>query len=488
MTVGRESLTLVWFRDDLRVDDHEALTAARADGRVVGIWLRESRDASGLGPRPLGGAARWWAHESLRVLEAELSELGIPLLFAAGRGEDIVCQVVDDLGIDSVRWSRRLAPASRSLDARIEARLTEAGVAVHSHPGAVLVEPWTTSPQGGDFYKVFTPFFKATRDHEVGQVLPAPNAQTPPSDSWLESARAHDWASDLDGLGLLDGTATGSGDFASARTPPWWRTTVAEHWSPGCRAAAQSLRRLAEGVDDYADSHDFPGEPDSTSGLSPLLRFGEISPRQALRAAQDLPTVSEDDRHAWIRQLYWREFSWHLTYHIPHLESVPIRSEFAHFPYEDDADGLEHWRNGTTGIPLVDAGMGQLWQTGWMHNRVRMATASFLTKNLLVHWWHGEQWFWDTLVDADEANNPVSWQWVAGCGADAAPYFRIFNPERQRERFDPDDEYIDRWLGRGPGGLPPAGDSPEDREPIVDLRQSRQAALAAYDQMKTEAE
>src|SRR5699024_3318228 len=227
VTVGRESLTLVWFRDDLRVDDHEALTAARADGRVVGIWLRESRDASGLGPRPLGGAARWWAHASLRVLEAELSELGIPLLFAACRGEDIVCQVVDDLGIDSVRWSRRLAPASRSLDARIEARLTEAGVAVHSHPGAVLVEPWTTSPQGGDFYKVFTPFFKATRDHEVGQVLPAPNAQTPPSDSWLESARAHDWASDLDGLGLLDGTATGSGDFASARTPPWWRTTVA---------------------------------------------------------------------------------------------------------------------------------------------------------------------------------------------------------------------------------------------------------------------
>src|SRR5699024_7064348 len=254
MSDGRESLTLVWFRDDLRVDDHEALTAARADGRVVGIWLREYRDASDLGPRPLGGAARWWAHESLRVLEAELSELGIPLLFAAGRDEDIDCQVVDELGIDSVRWSRSVAPASRSSDARIEARLTEAGVAVHSHPGAVLVEPWTTSPQGGDFYKVFTPFFKATRDHEVGQVLPAPNAQTPPSDSWLESARAHDWASDLDGLGLLDGTATGSGDFASARTPPWWQTTVAEHWSPGCRAAAQSLRRLAEGVDDYADS------------------------------------------------------------------------------------------------------------------------------------------------------------------------------------------------------------------------------------------
>ncbi len=480
----REHLTLVWFRDDLRVDDHEALVAACSEGRAIGIWIRESRDASGLGPRPLGGAARWWAHESLRVLGASLAELGIPLLFATGAAEDIVPRAAADLQVDAVRWSRRYAPASRRLDARIKAHLAEAGAAAHSHPGALLVEPWTAGPQGGDFYKVFTPFFKAVRDREFGQVLPALTAQTPPTESWLESARAHDWVSDLDGIGLLDGTGTS----AAARTPPWWRTTVAEHWSPGCRAAEQSLHRLAEGVDDYADSHDFPGEPDSTSGLSPRLRFGEISPRQALRAAQDLPAVSEDDRQAWIRQLYWREFSWHLTYHIPHIESEPMRSEFAQFPYEDDADALEHWQNGTTGVPLIDAGVGQLWQTGWMHNRVRMATASFLTKNLLIHWWHGEQWFWDTLVDADEANNPVSWQWVAGCGADAAPYFRIFNPERQRERFDPDDSYIDRWLGRGPGGLPPAGDSPEDREPIVDLRQSRRAALAAYDRMKTEAE
>lgn len=483
----REHLTLVWFRDDLRVDDHEALTAACAEGRAIGIWIRESRDASGLGPRPLGGAARWWAHESLQVLGAELAELGIPLLFAVGAAEDIVPRAAADLKVDAVRWSRRYAPASRRLDARIKARLTEAGVAAHSHPGALLVEPWTASPQGGDFYKVFTPFFKAVRDREIGQVLPAPTARTPPTESWLESARKHDWVSDLDGLGLLDGTGTGSGESASARTPPWWRTTVAEHWSPGCKAA-QSLHRLAERVDDYADSHDFPGEPDSTSGLSPRLRFGEISPRQALRAAQDLPTISEHDRQAWIRQLYWREFSWHLTYHIPDIEFEPMRPEFAHFPYEDDPEALKHWQNGTTGIPLVDAGLGQLWQTGWMHNRVRMATASFLTKNLLIHWWDGEQWFWDTLVDADEANNPVSWQWVAGCGADAAPYFRIFNPERQRERFDPDDEYIDRWLGRGPGGHPPAESSPEDQEPIVDLKASRQAALAAYERMKTEAE
>ncbi|WP_209371700.1 cryptochrome/photolyase family protein [Brevibacterium renqingii] len=482
---GHEHLTLVWFRDDLRVDDHEALTAARAEGRVIGLWIRERRDASGLGPRPLGGASRWWAHESLRTLSDELSELGIPLLFAAGPAEDIVPQVVADLHVDAVRWSRRYAPASRQLDARIKARLGEVGCASHSHPGAVLVEPWTVSPQNGGHYKVFTPFFTAARDREVGEVLPRPHRQEAFSAAWAASVRSRRWATDLDGLGLVDETGTGTDDSTSARTPRWWQTTVAEHWEPGCRAATESLRRLADGIDDYADSHDFPADPDSTSRLSPRLRFGEVSPRQALRTAQDLPEVREDDRHAWVRQLYWREFSWHLTYHIQHIETEPIRSEFTNFPYEDDPEALEHWQNGTTGVPLVDAGMAQLWQTGWMHNRVRMATASFLTKNLLVHWWHGEQWFWDTLVDADEANNPVSWQWVAGCGADAAPYFRIFNPERQRERFDPDGEYVDTWIGQGPGSRPTAERSLAGSEPIVDLRQSRQAALAAYDRMKS---
>lgn len=483
-----EPLTLVWFRDDLRVDDHEALTAARADGRVVGIWIREQRDDAGLGPRPLGGAARWWAHESLRTLSDELSDLGIPLLFAAGRAEEILPQAVQDLEVDTVRWSRRYAPASRELDARIKTRLAEVGCTAHSHVGALLIEPWTASPQNGDFYKVFTPFFNATRTREFDEPLPSPERQTAFAAKWMETVRARRWSTDLDGLGLLDGTGTGSGDFASASTPQWWQSTVAEHWSPGCRSAAEQLDRLADGIGNYTDSHDFPADLDSTSRLSPRLRFGEISPRRALQAAQSLPDVSEDDRHAWIRQLYWREFSWHLTYHVPHIESVPIRSEFACFPYEDDADALDHWQNGTTGVPLIDAGMAQLWQTGWMHNRVRMAAASFLTKNLLTAWWHGEQWFWDTLVDADEANNPVSWQWAAGCGADAAPYFRIFNPERQRERFDPHGEYVDAWLGHGPGGLTQAERTSGDHEPIVDLRQSRLAALAAYDRMKSETE
>ncbi|WP_181273011.1 cryptochrome/photolyase family protein [Brevibacterium oceani] len=499
-------LTLVWFRDDLRSTDHEALTAARADGQVIGIWIREQRDSDGLGPRPLGAAARWWAHESLRALASELDELGIPLLFAAGPAAGIIPQAAADLSVDAVRWSRRYAPASRDLDAKIKTLLTDAGCAVHSHPGALLVEPWTVSPQGGDFYKVFTPYFTAVRDRAVGDVLTGPAKQKPLSDARLKSLSDHDWAKDLDGLGLRDGShplngsrtdsgGTGTdpsgadtGGTTSATVPQWWKSTVAQHWSPGCREAQRQLTGLRESIGGYGDSHDVPGDPDSTSALSPRLRFGELSPRQALAAALDLPDISDDDRYAWIRQLYWREFSWHLAYHLPHVESEPMRPEFARFPYEDDPEALEHWQNGTTGIPLVDAGMAQLWQTGWMHNRVRMATASFLTKNLLIGWWHGEQWFWDTLVDADEANNPVSWQWVAGCGADAAPYFRIFNPERQRERFDPHGEYVSRWLGQGPGGLTRAERTGGDCEPIVDLKASRQAALAAYDRMKAESD
>ncbi|AZL13994.1 deoxyribodipyrimidine photo-lyase [Brevibacterium aurantiacum] len=475
MSTSREDLTLVWFRDDLRVADHEALTAARADGRVIAVWIRETRDEEGLGPRPLGGACRWWAHESLTVLHEELADLGIPLLFAAGRAEAIIVQLASSLGVTAVRWTRRYASASRALDGQIKTVLSDQGFAVHSHTGSLLVEPWTAAPQSSDHYKVFTPFWKAVAGRDVGDVLPKPHGQSPLSQTLLSRARECPAVMELDGLGLLDGTETGAGEAAAAPGPRWWQDTIAGHWSPGLRAAAGQLDDLSASIDGYTTSKDVPSDAASTSRLSPRLRHGELSPRQLLQAARTTSSLTQDDRAAWIRQLYWREFSWHLTYHYPQIDSAPIRPEFQNFPYEDDDDALSHWRSGTTGYPLIDAGMAQLWQTGWMHNRIRMVTASFLTKNLLQHWWHGEQWFWDTLVDADEANNPVSWQWVAGSGADAAPYFRVFNPERQRERFDPDDAYIDDWLPYTSEAAPP---------PLVDLRQSRQAALSAYDHMK----
>lgn len=476
-TVGApdQPVTLVWFRDDLRITDHPALTAASGDGPVVAVWIREERDDDGLGPRPLGGAARWWAHRSLEVLHGELEALGIPLLFAAGRAADVLPQIARGLGADTVRWSRRYAPASRELDARIKAALHRDGMTVHSHPGSLLVEPWQVSTGANEHYKVFTPFWKAAREFPTGEALLAPQLQTPRHDLYprIDGLCDAGVVKDLDALGLLDGTGTGQGESAAARTPRWWADTVARHWAPGCAAALDELGNLSHAVDGYTDTRDLPADRHGTTRLSPRLRHGELSPRQLLQAVAQDPHLPDDDREAWVRQLYWREFAWHLTYHHPGVESRPMRPEFEVFPYEPDDDALRAWQRGRTGVPLVDAGMRQLWQTGWMHNRVRMVTASFLTKNLLQPWWHGEQWFWDTLVDADEANNAVSWQWVAGCGADAAPYFRVFNPQTQRERFDPQDAYVREWLGSQP-----------EEEPMVDLKESRRQALDAYDVMK----
>lgn len=460
-----EALTLVWFRDDLRTDDHPALLAARSEAPVVGLWIREERDAEGRGPRPLGGASRWWAHHSVVALREALAALGVPLLFAAGDAEVIVPRVAHDLRATTVRWTRRYAPASVALDASIKEALAADGVAAHSHPGFLLVEPWQVAPAGGEHYQVFTPYWRAASDIDPGPPLSGPEPQKE-----LITATARDAVS-VDDLGLLDGTASAR----SARTPPWWADTLAQQWQPGCSAAERALADLGSMIRGYRTGRDRPDLP-STSQLSPRLRFGEISPRQALAAARSAD-VSDEDRAAWVRQLYWREFAWHLTHHRPSLETRPLREEFAAFPWESDDALVEAWQQGRTGFPLVDAGMRQLWQSGWMHNRVRMVTASFLVKNLLQPWQRGEEWFWDTLVDADEANNPVSWQWVAGCGADAAPYFRVFNPESQRQRFDPADAYVRRWVPEwGTDAYPPA---------VVDLAESRRRALDAYAFMRS---
>ncbi|QCU78204.1 deoxyribodipyrimidine photo-lyase [Citricoccus sp. SGAir0253] len=482
-------LTVLWFRDDLRVTDHPALVAAREAGAVVGLWIREERDAEGRGPRPLGGAARWWAHRSLEALAAGLDGLGIPLLFAAGPAARVLPAVAEGLGATAVRWSRRYAPASRALDEALKDALRGAGLEVHSHPGSLLVEPWEVATGSGSHYRVFTPFWKAAAELPVGAPLAAPAQQDPDRDAPGLGGRITELEEagvvlPLAGLGLLDGTGTGSGATAAADTPRWWEETIARHWEPGCAAAEAALDEVAGTVDGYADGRDRPADEHGTSRLSPRLRFGELSPRQLVHAVTTDPRTAAPDhegRRAWVRQLYWREFSWHLTYHCPPLEREPLRPEFRSFPWEPDDGALRAWQRGRTGVPLVDAGLRQLWQSGWMHNRVRLVVGSFLAKNLLHPWWDGEQWFWDTLVDADEANNPVSWQWVAGCGADAAPYFRVFNPETQRERFDPDGAYVRRWL---PEALEPLSGYPE---PIVDLKQSRRHALDAYEEMKATA-
>lgn len=468
--------TLLWLRDDLRTHDHEALTAAVADGgEAVALWIREeSAEADGggrIGPRPLGAAVRWWYHRSLKDLGARLESLGVPLVFAQGDARRIVPALAESLGADTVRWSRRYAPRSRALDAAVKSLLTEAGVEAHSHTGALLTEPWTVTTGAGGNYRVFTPFHRAAAQVPVGAPLPEPGAAVRPSAALQGTlSRLHD-----------DGLLTGLDELALLDTAPtWWKDTVAEHWQPGQAAALEQLADIEVGVGGYAETRDMPGDAESTSRLSPRLRSGELSPRQVLAAAR-AAEVPEEDRAAFIRQLYWRDFAWSLTFHHPDLDRVPLRPEFRAFPYAPDPDARRAWQQGRTGIRLVDAGMRQLWQSGWMHNRVRMASASLLVKNLLQPWQDGEAWFWDTLVDADEANNPVSWQWVAGCGADASPYFRIFNPDTQAKRFDPQGTYVARWV--------PEADAPLSGypEPIVDLKDSRAEALAALDVMKEQA-
>ena len=459
---------LLWLRDDLRVHDHEALIAAcEASETVVAVWIREERADDEDGPRPLGAATRWWAHRSLEALRSRLAELNIPLVFARGRADAIIPRLARELGAGSVHWHRRYGPRPRALDARVKSMLRTAGVPAHSHPGFTLVEPWEVQPTtGADFYRVFTPFHRAARQVPVGDPAgpPAPRPDHPAVESGLLCT--------LDELGLLDGTAHST----FPHLPRWWEESVQRHWRPGCVAAAQALAEIDLGVSGYATSRDRPADQQSTTRLSPRLRFGELSPRQVVAQVLASADLSAEDREAFLRQVYWREFSWHLAYWLPGIETEPLRAEFTAFDWEPDEETAEAWRRGRTGIAYVDAGMNQLWQSGWMHNRLRMATASLLIKNLLQPWPTGEQWFWDTLVDADEASNPVSWQWVAGSGADAAPYFRIFNPERQAERFDPDGAYVRRWL-------------PHRRvdEPLVDLKDSRREALARYQLMRARA-
>jgi deoxyribodipyrimidine photo-lyase len=443
---------LVWLRDDLRLADNPALRAAIEHGDHVTVAFVLDEESDGI--RPLGGAARWWLHHSLAALDAELHERGSRLVLRRGDAATEIDRLVADTGADAVYWNRRYRRAEREIDAGIKSSLTDRGVDAHSFAGSLLWEPWTVLTGQGEPYKVFTPFWNAAR------TMPEPRHPMPKPRDLPTPARAA--SDDLASWGLLPHS-------------PDWAGGLRDTWEPG---EAGAHRRLEHFVHDALEDYDQRDEPsmDATSGLSPYLRWGEISPYQVWhRLHGELEPAARTQVSAFLRQLAWREFNWHELFHADDIATVNVRREFDAFPWRDPSDEeLERWRHGNTGIDLVDAGMRELWHTGVMHNRVRLAAASFLVKNLLVDWRVGEAWFWDTLVDADAANNPGNWQWVAGSGFDAAPYFRVFNPERQLERFDPHREYVRRWV--------PAD---EDRpEPMVDLKETRVRALDAYDRMR----
>jgi deoxyribodipyrimidine photo-lyase len=445
--------SIVWLRDDLRLADNPALCAAVDRGApIVVVYLLDDESR---GIRPLGGATRWWLHHSLAALRESLRAVGGELTLRRGAAIDQLGRLVDETDAGAVFWNRRYGTA-RSVDAELKSRLRARDIETSSFAANLLFEPWTVLTGSRTPYRVFTPFLRACREQ------PAPRGPLPaPARLTTISVATDDLA-----------------DWQLMPTKPDWAGGLAARWAPGEASALRSLDEFAtSGLADY-HHRDEPGL-DSTSHLSPHLRFGELSPFQIWdRLTGSLDAAARKNSDAYLRQLVWREFNWNILFHNPQIATSNLHPEFDAFPWAPPKPAeLEAWQQGRTGIRLVDAGMRELWQTGYMHNRVRMVAASFLIKNLLVDWRIGEEWFWDTLVDADEANNPGNWQWVAGSGADAAPYFRVFNPDLQAAKFDPNGTYISRWI-------------PDDElspSPIVDLAETRRAALDAYEMVKRSA-
>jgi len=441
---------LLWFRLDLRLRDNPALRAAAATGAPVipvYIWAPEEEE-----PWPPGAASRWWLHQSLSSLQANLAARGSRLILRRGPTLQTLQLLVAETGAASVFWNRRYEPAVIARDTTINPSLRDQGIRVETFNANLLFEPWTIRSRSTQRpFQVFSAFWKVCRSAP----LPEP-PQNAPRDLRVPTT----WPASL----IL-------GDL-SLEPRINWAGGLKAAWTPGEAGAVAQLKNFARrNLAVYTSQRDFPSEP-GTSRLSPHLHFGEISPRQIWHAVRDPDST-------YIRELGWREFAYHILFHFPHTPDQPLRPEFAAFPWRTDARLFNRWQRGTTGYPLVDAGMRELWTTGWMHNRARMVAASFLTKHLRISWQEGAYWFWDTLVDADLANNTLGWQWSAGCGADAAPYFRIFNPVRQIEKFDPAGEYIRRWIPEL------AGNATDYPQPVVDHAQARREALKAYEQTRS---
>jgi deoxyribodipyrimidine photo-lyase len=418
-------LSLVWFRIDLRLADNPALKTAIAHGdAIVPVFIHAPDEEA---PWQPGGASNWWLHHSLLALQSRLRGIGSRLIIRHGPTLETLLALAKETGASAVFWNRRYEPAVIDRDGQIKKALRDIGLTAQSFNAALLNEPWTIQNLSGKPFQVFTPFWKnCLMDLEPRGPLPAPKSLSAPSKSPKSL--------ELNELGLEPKIN--------------WADGIAAEWQPGEDGAHARLKEfLGPAFEDYSLQRNLPGVV-GTSRLSPHLHFGEISPQQiwhAIRRHAESHGLNTWRSSQFITELGWREFSHHLLYHFPHTPDKPLRQDFENFPWRKDPAGLKAWKKGKTGYPIVDAGMRELWTTGWMHNRVRMIVASFLVKDLLLPWQAGARWFWDTLVDGDLAQNTLGWQWTAGCGADAAPYFRIFNPVTQGEKFDPCGDYIRRW-------------------------------------------
>jgi deoxyribodipyrimidine photo-lyase len=466
-------INIHWFRQDLRVTDNPSLFAAANNGQLLPIYIIDDESA---GEFANGAASNWWLHQSLLRLNESLNG---NLCIYRGYPKVIIEQLCEANNVASVQWNRCYEPWRIKRDSEVKAELVSLGISVNSFNGSLLSEPWTVTKKDGTPYKIFTPYYRS-------QTIVSPQ-QTP---DLPEST--HYYKPD-------NPIALASVNSANLVPKISWYKSIQKSFTPGELGAYQSLKQfIVNGLENYQLGRNFPST-NHVSRLSAHLHFGEVSPGQIWREVS-LQENSDNTEH-FKRELCWREFSYYLLYHWPTMPTENLKSKFRYFPWKSDKNLLSRWQQGQTGYPIVDAGMRELWQTGFMHNRVRMITASFLVKNLLIHWHHGAAWFWDCLVDADLASNSASWQWVAGCGTDASPFFRIFNPITQGEKFDADGEYTKRYipeLSKLPNkylfkpwlapkdvlqaaGITLGVDYPQ---PIVDIQESRQQALEAFQLIK----
>lgn len=477
--MATQSTTLIWFRNDLRLNDNPAIQAAvERGGPVVPVFVWAPEEAGEWAP---GGASKWWLHRSLLALSDSLRAAGGSLIVRRGPSLPTLRELIRETGAGAVIWNRCYEPAAIQRDKQIKEALRAAGVIAESVNGSLLHEPWTIKTKTGGPYQVFTPFWRCC----LAQPAPLPPLPAPPR--WPEP-KSPPRSIPIAELGL-DPTLGWASLFPTYATPG----------EVGAQRLLQDFLRMRLAT--YDTDRDRP-DHEGTSRLSAHLHFGEVSPRQIWHACGRLAAGTSAPTQPWqqsrfLTEVGWREFAFHLLYHFPHTPTLPLKHEFERFPWREDSAALRAWQKGQTGYPLVDAGMRQLWATGWMHNRVRMVTASFLVKHLLLPWQAGAKWFWDTLIDADLANNTLGWQWTAGCGADAAPFFRIFNPVSQGEKFDPEGNYVRAWvpeLRRLPASVIHQPWTASNRvlseagvwlgenypRPMVDHAAARTSALAAY--------